>query len=149
MYPASTGSVHITSGLDPYSPLNFHHGYFEEWVSFIRTTPLIANMRPSDSDLAAFQWAYKHLREIARRMPFYRGEIQDFHPIFPEGSEAACKAENMPASLDAPKIVYSPEDDAAIDDYHRRTSELSSVRVRSRLRKLTSTVLQSRRHGTQ
>ncbi|TEB34577.1 alcohol oxidase [Coprinellus micaceus] len=104
MYPASTGSVHITSALDPYHPLNFYHGYFED-----------------DSDLAVFQWAYKHLREVARRMPFYRGEIQDFHPAFPEGSEAACKAENMPVAPDAPKIAYSAEDDAAIDDYHRRT----------------------------
>ncbi|KAJ3518992.1 hypothetical protein NMY22_g13408 [Coprinellus aureogranulatus] len=104
MYPASTGSVHITSAVDPFSPLNFHHGYFE-----------------NDADLSAFRWMYKHLREIGRRMPFYRGEIPEFHPAFPADSDAACKVDNVPASLDAPNIVYTAEDDAAIDHYHRTT----------------------------
>lgn len=58
-------------------------------------------------------------------MPFYRGEVAGFHPTFPANSDAACKSENMPVGLDAPNIVYTAEDDAAIDDYHRRTSEFS------------------------
>jgi alcohol oxidase len=65
---------------------------------------------------------YKHLREIARRMPFYRGELLEWHPTFPAGSGAACKPENEPVGIDAPKLVYTAEDDAAIDDFHRRMS---------------------------
>ena len=29
-YPASTGTVHITAGLDPYGKLDFHPGYLDE-----------------------------------------------------------------------------------------------------------------------
>ena len=75
-----------------------------------------------EADVAVYRWMYKHLREIARRMPFYRGEILDWHPAFPAGSDAACKPENEPVGIDAAKLVYTTEDDAAIDDYHRRMS---------------------------
>ncbi|RXW15040.1 hypothetical protein EST38_g10808 [Candolleomyces aberdarensis] len=102
--PASTGSVHIAHGLDPYGPLNFIHSYLDD-----------------EADVAVFRWMYKHLREIARRMPFYRGEILDCHPAFPAGSGATCKPENDPVDIDAPKLVYTVEDDVAIDDFHRRT----------------------------
>ncbi|RXW15046.1 hypothetical protein EST38_g10804 [Candolleomyces aberdarensis] len=107
-YPASTGSVHITNALDPYAPLNFHHGYLEE-----------------EADVAEFRWVYKHLREIARRMPLYRGELPEWHPTFPVGSDAASKAVNTPVGIDAPKLVYTAEDDAAIDEFHRNRGMVS------------------------
>lgn len=104
-YPASIGRTHIAGGLDPYAPLNYHPGYLDH-----------------EADLDAFRWAYKHCREIARRMPFYRGEQLKSHPVFPEGSRVACNSDaGGPVPVDAPKLQYSREDDKAIDDFHRRT----------------------------
>ena len=54
-------------------------------------------------------------------MEFYRGEVQVEHPTFPEGSQAATHATGTPVDISAPKIVYSKEDDDAIDEFHRRT----------------------------
>ena len=73
------------------------------------------------ADLVVLRWAYKHAREIGRRMKFYRGEIQVEHPTFAEGSQAATHPTGTPVEISAPKIVYSKEDDDAIDEYHRRT----------------------------
>lgn len=89
-----------------------------------------SDLEHSEADLAPFRWMYKHLREIGRRMPFYRGEVLGFHPTFPEGSDATCKVNNMPVAFDTPNIVYTAEDDAAIDDYHRRTSKLTCFIVK-------------------
>ena len=66
------------------------------------------------------RWAYKHIREIARRMEFYRGDVQVGHPAFADGSQAATQPAGTPAEISAWKIVYSKEDDDAIDEYHRR-----------------------------
>ncbi|EAU83180.1 alcohol oxidase AOX1 [Coprinopsis cinerea okayama7 len=103
-YPSSTGCVHIAGGRDPFAPLDYHPGYLDK-----------------EEDVAMFRWAYKHLREIARRMPFYRGEYEERHPKFPEGSAAACNLSREPVAIDAPKLVYTKEDDEAIDRYHRTT----------------------------
>jgi alcohol oxidase len=75
----------------------------------------------SPADLVILRWAYKHLREISRRMEFYRGEVQVEHPTFAEGSKAAIHATGTPVEISAPKIDYSKEDDEAIDEFHRRT----------------------------
>ena len=75
----------------------------------------------SPADLVILRWAYKHVREISRRMEFYRGEVQVEHPTFPEGSQAATNATGTPVEISSPKIVYSKEDDDAIDEFHRRT----------------------------
>lgn len=56
-------------------------------------------------------------------MPLYRGELQLKHPVFPAGSAAECKETNGPVPINAPDIVYTKEDDKAIDDFHRKTSE--------------------------
>ena len=53
-------------------------------------------------------------------MEFYRGEVQDEHPIFADGSRAATNAAGTPVEISAPKIDYSKEDDDAIDKFHRR-----------------------------
>jgi len=68
-------------------------------------------------------FAYKKMREIIRRLPSYRGEVPDRHPHFPEASAATCKETSGPVDLNAPDIVYSAEDDEAIDKYHRDNSE--------------------------
>ena len=75
----------------------------------------------SPADLVILRWAYKHVREISRRMEFYRGDLQVGHPTFAEGSQAATQLAGTPVEISAPKIVYSKEDDDAIDEFHRRT----------------------------
>ena len=54
-------------------------------------------------------------------MEFYRGDLQDGHPTFAEGSQAVTQPAGAPAEISASKIVYSKEDDDAIDEFHRRT----------------------------
>ena len=71
------------------------------------------------------RWAYKHIREIARRTKFYLGDVQVGHPAFPEGSQAATQPTGTPVEISASKIVYSKEDDDAIDEYHRRAGSHS------------------------
>jgi hypothetical protein len=74
----------------------------------------------SPADLGILRWAYKWTREFARRMDTFRGELAGGHPEFPAGSKAAAKTTTLgPDPIDSPKIVYTTEDDAAIDDYHR------------------------------
>ena len=75
----------------------------------------------SRADIVILRWAYKHVREIARRMEFYRGDLQVGHPNFAEGSQAATQQAGTPVEISAPKIVYSKEDDDAIDEFHRRS----------------------------
>jgi len=72
------------------------------------------------SDIAILRWAYKRTREILRRLPTYRGAVPIAHPQFPEGSKATTTGETSPVDVFAPKITYTADDDAAIDDYHRR-----------------------------
>lgn len=53
-------------------------------------------------------------------MPSYRGEFALAHPEFAADSAAACNEVDGPVPISAPDIVYSPEDDKAIDDFHRK-----------------------------
>ena len=75
------------------------------------------------------RWAYKRSREISRRLPVYRGAVPQAHPKFPEGSRASTTEEVAPVDLFAPRITYTGEDDAAIDEYHRRTGKPPPVIV--------------------
>ena len=52
-------------------------------------------------------------------MRMYRGEYIPGHPKFLEGSLAKCGLVEGPVDINEPDIVYSKEDDAAIDQYHR------------------------------
>ena len=54
-------------------------------------------------------------------MKFYRGESEVRHPSFAEGSQAATLPAGAPTEISAPKIIYSKQDDDAIDEFHRRT----------------------------
>lgn len=58
-------------------------------------------------------------RELARRLPSYRGEVAAFHPEFPAGSAAACKETDVPVPTDASDIVYSDADNEAIEKFNR------------------------------
>ncbi|KAF8338384.1 GMC oxidoreductase-domain-containing protein [Amanita rubescens] len=101
-YPASSGFVNITSGGDAYSPVDFHPGFLD-----------------APTDNAILRWGYKQCREIARRMRIYRGEYSSRHPKFPTGSLAECGPAKGPVDINAPNIVYSKEDDKAIDRFNR------------------------------
>lgn len=111
---------------------------------------LVQNLRDcniplSPSDIIPLNFGYKKLREIFRRMPSYRGEVPAGHPCFPEGSAAVCGETCGPVDLNAPDIIYTAEDDEAIDKFHRDygTPSLSSSILREKL-----TEFQSKRRGT-
>lgn len=74
----------------------------------------------SPADLGVLRWAYKKGRELARRMDSYRGEFDLGHPQYPQGSRAANDGSAQPAGVSSPDIVYSDEDNQAIDEYHRK-----------------------------
>ena len=68
--------------------------------------------------------AWKLCMEHARRMSSYRGEYALDHPEFPAGSAAAVASpDNGPIPIDAPDIVYTKEDDEAIDNLLKANSE--------------------------
>ncbi|KAG1900104.1 uncharacterized protein F5891DRAFT_1036134 [Suillus fuscotomentosus] len=52
----------------------------------------------------------------------YRGEVAAFHPRFPERSTAVCREATGPVDLNAPDIIYTAEDDEAIEKFHRGNS---------------------------
>ncbi len=65
-------------------------------------------------------WGYKFTREIARRMPHFRGEPPVLHPAFALGTPASVVAHaEGPVSFDAPRIVYSEEDERALEAFVR------------------------------
>lgn len=86
-------------------------------LSYIKPHVLIVYVSPAD--LGVLRWMYKKSREFARRMNVYRGEYAIDHPAFPDGSQAAIKV-TEPVGIQTPNIVYSAEDDKAIDDYSRK-----------------------------
>ena len=57
-----------------------------------------------------------------RRMKVYRGEYSSGHPKFPAGSAAEAKSCEGPVAIDFPNIVYTKDDDEAIDKFHRATA---------------------------
>ncbi|EIM87866.1 alcohol oxidase-like protein [Stereum hirsutum FP-91666 SS1] len=105
-YPAARGHIHITDCEDVQAPTDFRTGFLDD----------MADVRP-------LVWGYKFTREIARRMPVFRGELAEMHPKFPNGSKAALIHEtdkgSGPLDLNAPMAEYGPEDDAAIEKYTR------------------------------
>lgn len=104
-YPVSRGHVYITS-TDPYAPPDFDTGFLKE-----------------QADVDIHMWVYKKTREIARRMPSYRGEYAAMHPKFPEGSAAACVRLDGPPPADVEDHIYTPGDNAAIEDFVRQTTD--------------------------
>jgi len=101
-YPYSRGHMHIT-GPKHDDALDFDVGFFND---------------AKDIDLKKQIWAYKKQREIVRRAKYYRGELAAGHPKFPEGSPAAAVELSEPLK-DIKDLVYSKEDDAAIEQFLR------------------------------
>ncbi|KAG2357738.1 GMC oxidoreductase-domain-containing protein [Suillus spraguei] len=117
LYPASIGSVHIKVGENGKEDIDFTTGYLDD-----------------PSDIVPLNFGYKKLREICRRMPSYQGEVAAFHPHFPEGSAAVCKEASGPADLNAPDIIYTAEDDEAIEQFHRDNTRNLCYEVKGRPR---------------
>ena len=64
---------------------------------------------------------YKISREIARRMPHFRGEYASLHPSFsPGGSASVIAHAEGPVALNAPRVMYSEEDERALEAYVRK-----------------------------
>jgi alcohol oxidase len=102
-YPYSRGSIHITSPTDVLTGYDFDSGFLNH-----------------PSDLKSQLWAYKMSREIARRLPYYKGELELGHPKFPKGSKAALlNGHKAPSGGEIEKLQYSEEDDRAIEDWIR------------------------------
>ncbi|KAI9453452.1 alcohol oxidase-like protein [Lactarius psammicola] len=102
-YPLARGHVHITHADDVSAPTDFVPNFFE-----------------SKADVRPLTWGYKFLREIARRMPHFRGEPPVLHPAFAPGGPASVVAHaEGPVPFDAPRIVYSEEDEGALEEFAR------------------------------
>jgi alcohol oxidase len=97
-YPYSRGSIHITDKEDIVDGYDFDAGFLNH-----------------PSDIKKQLWAYKVTREISRRLPYYKGELELGHPKFKEGSTAALGAQ----TADSKNIEYSKEDDDAIEEWIR------------------------------
>ncbi|KAG2115188.1 GMC oxidoreductase-domain-containing protein [Suillus discolor] len=102
LYPVSVGSVHIKLDENGQEGIDFNTGYLDD-----------------PTDIVPLNFGYKKMREILRRMPSYRGEVPAGHPHFPTGSAAVCGETTGPVDLNAPDLIYTAEDDEAIDRYHR------------------------------
>ncbi|TGO26448.1 hypothetical protein BPAE_0059g00180 [Botrytis paeoniae] len=99
-YPYSRGSIHITSSTDVQNGYEFDAGFLNH-----------------PSDLKKQLWAYKMQREICRRLPYYRGELELGHPKF--GKKSAAALSNGAIEGEIKDIEYSAEDDALIEDWIR------------------------------
>ncbi|RYP61202.1 hypothetical protein DL771_010208 [Monosporascus sp. 5C6A] len=103
-YPYWTGHMHIT-GPDLGDAVDLEVGFFSD---------------AHDIDLKKQLWTYKKQREIMRRTRLYRGEVASVHPRFRPGSAAAYVSVDAPLR-DVRDLVYSAEDDAAIEQWLART----------------------------
>jgi alcohol oxidase len=66
-------------------------------------------------------WGYKFSREIARRMPHFRGEPRALHPEFGAGrSSSLIEHSEGPVAFDAPRIVYEDDDERTLEAYVRK-----------------------------
>ncbi|RDX47581.1 alcohol oxidase-like protein [Lentinus brumalis] len=102
-HPVVIGKLHITSGEDVDAALDFYTGFLDD-----------------SADMALHKWGYKLSREFARRMPSYRGEVIGGHPDFPKGSKATASLHDGPFPISEPDIVYTAEDEKALEDYIRQ-----------------------------
>lgn len=106
MYPVSRGSVHITSPQITSLP-----AFRPQYLS-------------SQLDIIPHVLGYKQQREISRRMRSFRGEIRELHPKFSENSPARCieyPTAEQRAEMTRKRIVYSPEDNKAIENWVKDT----------------------------
>ncbi|OAX40839.1 alcohol oxidase [Rhizopogon vinicolor AM-OR11-026] len=95
-------NIRHVCGLYPASVGSVHVKLEENGKEGIDFTP---GYLDDPSDIVPLNFGYKKMRELYRRMPSYRGEIPASHPM----------------DLNAPDIIYTPEDDAAIEKFHLQT----------------------------
>lgn len=133
----SRGHVHITDAKNPWAAPDFDAGYLSHpavrlvsssipsrFVPFVLrlfdfdSTPLSSLPLRSDTEFTSMQqdmapqvWMFKKLREIARRMPSYRGEFAAIHPKYAADSPARCM-EWKASTEEVVDLVYSAEDNA-------------------------------------
>jgi alcohol oxidase len=82
------------------------------------------NMLGRMADVKTLTWAYKYSREIARRMPYFRGEPPAVHPPFaPDSAAAIVPHAEGPIAFDTPRIKYSEEDERALEAFARAAGE--------------------------
>jgi alcohol oxidase len=81
------------------------------------------------ADVKPLMWGYKFVREIARRMPHFRGEPAALHPAFaPDSAAAIVEHAEGPVALDSPRIEYDDEDERVLEAYTRATGERKRYR---------------------
>jgi prophage DNA circulation protein len=72
------------------------------------------------ADVQPLIWGYKFTREIARRMPHFRGEPPALHPTFAPGGPASVLSHaEGPVPIDAQRIVYSEQDERSLEEFAR------------------------------
>lgn len=101
-YPYSRGKIHINSTEDMLTGYDFDTGFLNH-----------------PSDIKKQLWAYKMSREIARRLPYYKGELELGHPKFAEGSKATLHSGSSLDGDNLADIEYTAEDNAAIEEWIR------------------------------
>ncbi|KAF8262161.1 alcohol oxidase-like protein [Lactarius quietus] len=126
-HPLARGRVHIEHAGDVSAPVDFVSGFFESSVvlpppvpHFLSTPSPFVVIFTRKADMQPLIWGYKFSREIARRMPHFRGEPPSVHPAFAPGGSASIIAHaEGPIAFDAPRIVYSAEDERALEEFTR------------------------------
>jgi alcohol oxidase len=98
-YPSSRGRIHITHARSGYA---FDTGFMD-----------------NELDVKKQVWAYKTMREIVRRVPYFAGELEVVHPKYPVGSRAALKAGPFAEGEEVRALVYGKEDDEAVEAFVR------------------------------
>ena len=116
--------MHITHADEVSAPTNFDPGYFESSVSLSPSYSIQYSHKlflvTRKADVQPLIWGYKFTREIARRMPHFRGEPSVLHPSFaPGGPASIVEHAEGPVPFDAPRIVYSEEDERALEAFVR------------------------------
>ncbi|KAI5886021.1 alcohol oxidase-like protein [Schizophyllum commune H4-8] len=106
LYPKSVGHTHISSATDAHAPPVFESGYLED----------------SGADVAALVWGYRRSRELARRLPAYRGELASTHPIF-----AARTTEGPTVGSSGVPLVKLAHEDVATDADTELASNLAAT----------------------
>ena len=72
------------------------------------------------ADVKTLTFGYKFAREIARRIPHFRGEPPALHPAFaPDSAATIIPDAEGPVYFDAPRIAYSDEDERALEAFVR------------------------------
>ncbi|KAI0043153.1 GMC oxidoreductase [Auriscalpium vulgare] len=101
-YPAALGFLHATDANDPAAPVDIQTGFLQDMA-----------------DVRSLMWGYKHTRELARRMPLFRGEPAAFHPPFSKDSAARLYEVTDGPIRSEHAIAYTEEDDRVLEAYTR------------------------------